>query len=146
MVGRLKPGVTTAQAESALKTITDQLGREYPHENAGRGVRLLTPGLFIPDIRNSVISFSGVLMGVVALVLLLACVNLGESFAGSRDGKAERTGDSRGHGRQSSAARSSTDNRSRDALAGWRSGRSLNRHVVERSGFVDEVAGRIWRS
>jgi len=76
VVGRLQPGVTTAQAESALKTITDQLGREYPHENAGRGVRLLTPGLFIPDIRNSVISFSGVLMGVVALVLLLACVNL----------------------------------------------------------------------
>jgi len=76
VVGRLQPGVTTAQAESALKIITDQLGREYPHENAGRGVRLLTPGLFIPDIRNSVISFSGVLMGVVALVLLLACVNL----------------------------------------------------------------------
>lgn len=76
VVGRLQPGITTAQAESALKTITDQLGREYPHENGGRGVRLLTPGLFIPDIRNSVISFSGVLMGVVALVLLLACVNL----------------------------------------------------------------------
>jgi predicted permease len=36
----------------------------------------LTPGLFIPDIRNSVVSFSGVLMGVVGLVLLLACVNL----------------------------------------------------------------------
>lgn len=76
VVGRLKPGITTAQAESALKTITDQLGREYPHENGGRGVRLLTPGLFIPDIRNSVIGFSGVLMGVVGLVLLLACVNL----------------------------------------------------------------------
>ncbi len=76
VVGRLKPGVTPAQAESALKTITLQLGKEYPKENEGRGVRLLTPGLFIPDIRNSVISFSGVLMGVVGLVLLLACVNL----------------------------------------------------------------------
>jgi predicted permease len=76
VVGRLKPGITTAQAESSLKTITDQLGQEHPHENRGRGVRLLTPGLFIPDIRNSVISFSGVLMGVVGLVLLLACVNL----------------------------------------------------------------------
>ena len=75
-VGRLKSGVSSAQAESALRTITLQLGREYPHENEGRGVRLLTPGLFIPDIRNSVISFSGVLMGVVGLVLLLACVNL----------------------------------------------------------------------
>ncbi len=76
VVGRLKPGVTAAQAESDLSTITFQLGKEYPHDNEGRGVRLLTPGLFIPDIRNSVISFSSVLMGVVGLVLLLACVNL----------------------------------------------------------------------
>ena len=75
-VGRLKPGVTVAQAESALTNITLQLAKEYPHENEGRGVRLLTPGLFIPDIRDSVISFSTVLMGVVGLVLLLACVNL----------------------------------------------------------------------
>jgi predicted permease len=76
VVGRLKPGVSTAQAESQLQAITLQLAKEYPKENEGRGVRLLTPGLFIPDIRNSVISFSGVLMGVVGLVLLLACVNL----------------------------------------------------------------------
>ena len=76
VVGRLKQGVTSAQAESALRGITLQLAKEYPKENEGRGVRLLTPGLFIPDIRNSVISFSGVLMAVVGLVLLLACVNL----------------------------------------------------------------------
>jgi len=76
VVGRLKPGVTAAQAETDLSAITLQLGKEYPHDNEGRGVRLLTPGLFIPDIRNSVISFSSVLMGVVGLVLLLACVNL----------------------------------------------------------------------
>ena len=76
VVGRLRPGVTAAQAESAFRIITDQLGKEYPHENEGRGVRLLTPGLFIPEIRNSVVGFSTALMGVVALVLLLACVNL----------------------------------------------------------------------
>jgi len=76
VVGRLKPGVTSAQAESALSAITLQLGKEYPNEDQDRGVRLLTPGLFIPEIRNSVISFSSVLMGVVGLVLLLACVNL----------------------------------------------------------------------
>src|ERR1044072_5791117 len=76
VVGRLKPGLTSAQAESNLNAITLQLGKEYPKENEGRGVALLTPGLFIPDIRNSVISFSSVLMGVVGLVLLLACVNL----------------------------------------------------------------------
>jgi predicted permease len=76
VVGRLKPGVTSAQAESELRTITLQLGKEYPGQNEGLGVRLMTPGLFIPDIRNSVIGFSTVLMGVVGLVLLLACVNL----------------------------------------------------------------------
>jgi len=76
VVGRLKPGVTSGQAESALSAITLQLGKEYPNEDQERGVRLLTPGLFIPDIRNSVISFSSVLMGVVGLVLMLACVNL----------------------------------------------------------------------
>jgi macrolide transport system ATP-binding/permease protein len=76
VVGRLKPDVSSAQAESKLKAITVQLGKDYPRENEGRGIALLTPGLFIPDIRNSVISFSSVLMGVVGLVLLLACVNL----------------------------------------------------------------------
>src|SRR5580765_7238197 len=76
VVGRLKPGITSAQAESALTAITHQLGEEHPQENKDRGVRLATPGLFLPEIRNSVVSFSTVLMGVVALVLLLACVNL----------------------------------------------------------------------
>ena len=76
VVGRLKPGVTKPQAESAFQSITLQLAKEYPHENEGLGARLATPGLFIPEIRNSVIGFSSVLMGVVGLVLLLACVNL----------------------------------------------------------------------
>jgi predicted permease len=76
VVGRLKDGVTRQQAESSLKILTDEMGREHPKENEGRGVRLLSPGLFIPDIRDSVVTFSTVLMGVVGLVLLLACVNL----------------------------------------------------------------------
>jgi predicted permease len=76
VVGRLKPGITKAQAASDLEAITLQLGKEYPRENEGRGVRLLTPGLFLPEIRDSIVSFAAVLMGVVALVLLLACVNL----------------------------------------------------------------------
>ena len=75
-IGRLKPGVTRAQAESELQAITLQLAKEHPQENEGRGVHLATPGLFIPEIRDTIISFAGVLMGVVGLVLLLACVNL----------------------------------------------------------------------
>jgi len=76
VIGRLKPGVTRPQAESDFQSITLQLAREYPKENEGRGVSLRTPGLFLPSIRSSVVSFTAVLMAVVLLVLLLACVNL----------------------------------------------------------------------
>ncbi|HEY2799938.1 MAG TPA: ABC transporter permease [Chthoniobacterales bacterium] len=75
-VGRLKPGVSTKQAQAALAVLTAQLGKEYPKEDAGLGVRLIPPGLFIPSIRDSVFAFSGVLAVVGGLVLLLACVNL----------------------------------------------------------------------
>ena len=74
-VGRLKPGVSFAQAKTALETLTAQLAKDYP-QNVGRGIRLGKPGLFIPDIANSVFAFTGVLVAVGALVILLACVNL----------------------------------------------------------------------
>src|SRR3954470_10924673 len=76
VVGRLKPGVTKAQAEASLRTLAVELGKEFPKENAGRGIELIPPGLFIPDIRNGVFAFTAVLAGVGFLVLLLACVNL----------------------------------------------------------------------
>jgi macrolide transport system ATP-binding/permease protein len=74
-VGRLKSGVTFAQALASLETLTAQMAHEYK-ELVGRGVRLARPGLFIPDIKNSVFAFAGILAVVGALVLLLACVNL----------------------------------------------------------------------
>jgi macrolide transport system ATP-binding/permease protein len=74
-VGRLKPGVSFAQAKVELETLTAKLAQDYP-ENVGRGIRLGKPGLFIPEIANSVFAFTGVLAAVGALVILLACVNL----------------------------------------------------------------------
>ncbi|MFN2623329.1 MAG: ABC transporter permease [Chthoniobacterales bacterium] len=76
VVGRLKPGVTKAQAEASLRALTFEMGKEHPKENAGRGIELIPPGLFIPDIRNGVFAFTAVLGAVGFLVLLLACVNL----------------------------------------------------------------------
>lgn len=74
--GRLKPGVTMAQAEAALKNIAAQLAREFPKENEGRTVTLSPPGLFGAFMRGPMMGFAGVLMAVVGLVLLLACTNL----------------------------------------------------------------------
>jgi predicted permease len=74
-VGSLKRGVSFAEAKAELETVTAQLAKDYP-ENVGRGIRLGKPGLFIPDIANSVFAFTAVLAAVGALVILLACVNL----------------------------------------------------------------------
>ena len=52
-----------------------KLAQDYP-ENVGFGIRLGKPGLFIPDIANSVFAFTALLAAVGALVILLACVNL----------------------------------------------------------------------
>ncbi len=74
--GRLKPGVSSTQAQTALNLIAEQLEREYPDVNAGKRIALSAPGLFGNTMRGSVLSFAGLLMAVVGLVLLLACINL----------------------------------------------------------------------
>jgi len=86
-VGRLKPGVSFAQAKAALETLIAKLAQDYP-ENVGRGIRLGKPGLFIPDIENSVFAFTGVLAGVGALVILLRVREPCQSAARARDGTA----------------------------------------------------------
>lgn len=76
VAGRLKPDVSSDQAESQLRTIAVQLAREYPNENEGKTIMLSPPGLFGNFMRGSVTNFALVLMIVVGLVLLLACTNL----------------------------------------------------------------------
>jgi putative ABC transport system permease protein len=76
ILGRLKNGMSRAQAESALNTIAAQLGREYPQTNEGQMIVLSQPGLFGAAMRGPILAFTAVLMGVVGLVLLLACTNL----------------------------------------------------------------------
>ncbi len=74
--GRLKPGVTPAQAEASLQALMQRLAQEYPQDNEGRGIKVAPVGLFLPQIRDSVMGLSWVLMAVVGLVLLIACMNL----------------------------------------------------------------------
>lgn len=75
-IGQLKEGVSWAQAESALNLIAAQLRREYPQADKGQIVVLTQPGLFGAAMRGTVLRFTAVAMGVVVLVLLLACTNL----------------------------------------------------------------------
>ena len=75
MGARLKPGATAAQASAELASIGAALEREYPEANEGRGYKAMPLGL-LPGQRNMVAGFLGLLMGIVGLVLMIACVNV----------------------------------------------------------------------
>jgi len=72
VLARLKPGVTLPQAQSEMDTIASRIEMQYP-ENKGWGVQVIS-------VRDQVVGYVSpalkVLMGAVAFVLLIACVNL----------------------------------------------------------------------
>jgi predicted permease len=74
--GRLKSEVSQSQALAALNTIAADLEREYPNVNSGKRIAFAPPGMLGGMFRTAAFSFTGMLMGVVGLVLLLACTNL----------------------------------------------------------------------
>jgi predicted permease len=78
LIGRLKPGMNVEQAQASLKKFAGQLAQSYPRENEGRGARIvpLLQARIDPDGTGQLLLASGVMMGVVALVLLIACANI----------------------------------------------------------------------
>jgi macrolide transport system ATP-binding/permease protein len=74
-LGRLKPGMSEAQAIQSLNGLMASLVSVYPHVE-GLTITLSPPGLVLPVLRNGTLAFSFVLMGAVGLVLLIACTNL----------------------------------------------------------------------
>ena len=76
--GRLKDGVSLAGAEASLKTVAAGLERAYPKDNAGRSVALtpLADAAVGVNQRSQFTLAGGLMMGIVGLVLLIACVNL----------------------------------------------------------------------
>ncbi|MGB0036057.1 MAG: ABC transporter permease [Candidatus Acidiferrales bacterium] len=77
-MGRLKPGVSVMQARTELDTLASRLAREYPASNKDRSVKILRADQvkFLPDIDGAISTTSFVLLGLVGLVLLIACANL----------------------------------------------------------------------
>ena len=75
-VGRLKSGIDSRQAEASLNLLAQQLAKEYPDANEGQSIRIIPPGFILPDLRGAVVSFTGVVMAAVGLVLLVTCTNL----------------------------------------------------------------------
>jgi predicted permease len=79
--GRLKAGVTTAQATADLKGIGEWLGKTYPHDDEGVKFSLARPGLLGDMLGNPARAFVAGLMLLAGMILLAACANLGSLFA-----------------------------------------------------------------
>ncbi len=88
VIGRLKPGIALAQANSDLQAFAASLAQQYPQNYRGdagwgmfaRSLRTELTG----DIRVAAL----VLFGAVAFVLLIACVNLANLLLARASGRA----------------------------------------------------------
>ena len=88
IVARLKPGVSADQARARLDALGQELLAEFPDEYKDAGINLVPQdeaGIH-PTLRGAQVGLSAVVMAVVAILLLIACVNVANLFlARARD-------------------------------------------------------------
>jgi predicted permease len=72
-IGRLKPGVTLAQAQSDLDGVMRRLAAAYPDNNRGNGAALIPLKEWLVGDVGPIL---WMLLGAVGFVLLIACVNV----------------------------------------------------------------------
>ena len=73
VVGRLKPGMSVAQAQAQMTSIGERLSKLYPDSNAGKNVAV--SGMrdrLVRDVRTTL----WLLLGAVGMVLLISCANM----------------------------------------------------------------------
>lgn len=84
VVGRLKPGVTLAQAQVEMDTIAKQQELLYPKQNQKAGVRVLSlRDSYAVNFRPALLIF----LSAVGFVLLIACANVANLFLARTAGR-----------------------------------------------------------
>ena len=74
VVAKLKPDVQLSAAIAEMNVISTRLEQQYPQENAGWGATVIPlQELIVGDVRTPLV----MLLAAVALVLLIACANVG---------------------------------------------------------------------
>jgi predicted permease len=76
IVGKLKPGVSVAQAQAEMETITARLRRDYPENYPPNGGLTFSIVPLLEQVVGNVRRALIVLLGSVGLVLLIACANV----------------------------------------------------------------------
>ncbi len=81
VAGRLKPGVTPAEARADLQSLAAWLAKTYPKSDDGITFSLARPGLVGDMLGKPARAFVAGLMLLAGMILLAACANLGSLFA-----------------------------------------------------------------
>jgi predicted permease len=76
LLARLKPGVSRRVAQSEMQALAAQLASAYPKEDKDRTALVARATLLPPDALPTAELFIGILLGLVLLVLLIACTNV----------------------------------------------------------------------
>ena len=78
VMGRLKPGVSLDQAQAEVATVVERIARTYPKESVGGTPLVIREQRTRPDpgFTEFMPLISKVFMGLVGLVLLIACANV----------------------------------------------------------------------
>ena len=72
-IARLKPEVSTGQAQEEMNAVQEQIDKLYPAAEQGLGIKIVPlKQQLVGDIRGTLL----LLLGAVGLVLLIACVNV----------------------------------------------------------------------
>ena len=77
MIGRLQPGVSAASALAALNVIAEGIERAHPEINRGHRVGVTPTTGLDHSLQTAVTTFVLILTAVSALVLMIACLNVG---------------------------------------------------------------------
>ena len=89
VMGRLKPGVTLAQAKTNMTALARVLQGMYPDTNKDRGIRLIPANNIAihPAADRAVYASSAALLILSGLVLLIACANIANLLLARAEGR-----------------------------------------------------------
>ncbi|HXC87728.1 MAG TPA: ABC transporter permease [Candidatus Cybelea sp.] len=87
-VGRLKPGVDAPRAGSEVNLLALLIEQEHPDTNKNLGASVFPATLVPGPYRGYVSAFTGLLMAVFGLVLVIACVNAATLLLARATGRA----------------------------------------------------------
>ena len=112
VIGRMRPGVTAAQAQDDLRQISQRLGQQYPDSHAGWSMH-------VRPLRAEIIGASKItlvaLLAAAGAVLFIACLNVAGLLLGPGDWTNARDGGAVGPRRDARAPARSADRREHPA-------------------------------